>query len=151
MLSQTNFYKNHQGEIVLGLVLGLVSGLVVMIINFPEAFPALASFYPILLLIIGIIILSEIMFWLSPKEKLSKGASIFWHTAKRKLENIFEVLLGLSAIGQVYVLAREIKINIPFEIILKWVGYIGAGIIGIGLVVLVFYIWIKLNSWKYKK
>lgn len=138
------------GGLVGGLVCGLVGGLVVILCNWSEALPFLTQFYPIILLILGIIILSEILFWLMPKEKVDKK-KIFWHTCKRKFENIFEVLLGLSAITQIYIFIREIRIKIPYEIILKWIGYIGAGVIFLVLIVGIFYIWIKLNSLKYKR
>jgi hypothetical protein len=136
-----------------GLVWGLVGGLVVILINYKEALPFLAGFYPILFLIFGIIFISEIMFWLMPKEKLNKNVSIFWHTCKRKLENIFEVLLALSGIAQIYILVRELNKYLNYELyqeILKWIGYIGLGILILAIVILVFYVWIKLNEVKYK-
>ena len=57
------------GGLVGGLVCGLVGGLVVILCNWSEALPFLTQFYPIILLILGIIILSEILFWLMPKKK----------------------------------------------------------------------------------
>ena len=137
----------------LGLVLGLVWGLLMILVNWSEALPFLTHFYPILLLILGIIILSEILFWLMPKEKV-KAKNLFWHTCKRKIENIFEVLMGLSAIAQIYIFTRELAKYYNIEttqFILKWIGYIGVGIIGVTLIVGVFYVWIKLNSLKYTK
>ena len=158
-MSQTNFYKKYSEELVWGLVSGLVwglvsglvLGLVVILINFSEALPFLSGLPQIIFLILGIVLISEIMFWLSKKEKLSKGTNIFWHTCKRKLENIFEVLLGFSVIVQIYVFVRELKIRIPFEIILKWIGYIGAGLVCLVAVIIIFYVWIKLNSYKFRK
>ncbi|MFA6074046.1 MAG: hypothetical protein WC758_08065 [Candidatus Woesearchaeota archaeon] len=135
--------------LVSGLVFGLVFGLVVILNNFSEALPFLTGFYPILFLIIGIFLLIELLFILSPKEKLKKDVNILWHTAKRKGECLLEVLLGLSAITQIYILGKEIKQYVPE--ILKWIGYIGAGIIILGIIVLVIYAWLKLNSLKYRK
>lgn len=138
---------------VLGLVAYLVSSLVlsliVILLNFKEALPFLCNFPEWLFLIIGIIIISESMFMLMPKEKLNKKVNVFWHTCKRKLENIFEVLMGLTFISIIYISLREIKVS--FGEVLKYVGYIGVGIIGLGLIVLIFYGWIKLNSLKYKR
>ena len=57
------------GGLVCGLVWGLVWGLVVILINFSEALPFISGFYSILFLILGIILLSEILFWLSKKER----------------------------------------------------------------------------------
>jgi hypothetical protein len=138
--------------LAVGLVWGLVWGLAVLLINFKEAFPFSVNIYPILFLVSGVIILAEILFWLMPKEKIKKGR--FWYTCKRKIENIFEVLLGLSAIGQIYVLGREIGIRFTkeaFEVFMRWAGYIGLGIIVLGLVAGIFYLWIKLNSIKYRR
>ena len=152
--------KEKQEEFVVGLVLGLVwglvgglvGGLVVVLVNFKEALPFISGFYEIGLIILGIIIISEILFWLMDKEKI-KRKKIFWHTLKRKLECIFEVLLGLSAITQIYIFTREIAKHYNkevLEIILKGIGYIGLGIVCLGIIIGIFYIWIKLNSLKYK-
>ena len=135
-----------------GLVFGLASGLIVILFNWSEALFFLTNIYLIILLVVGIIVVSEIMFWLMPNEKV-KPNDIFWHTFKRKMENIFEVLIVLSVITQVYILIREIRIKISEEIIsiiLKWVGYVGEGIIGLAIIILLFYVWIKLNSYKYR-
>ena len=140
--------------LVLGLVGGLVWGLVVILINYKEALPFLTGIPQILFLIFGIIIITEIMFWLMPKEKLRKGINIFWHTIKRKIENIFEVLLGLSGITQIYILTRELNKYLNYQLyqeILKWIGYIGLGILILVIIGLIFYIWIKLNEVKYRK
>jgi SNF family Na+-dependent transporter len=135
-----------------GLVLGLAWGLAVILTNFEEALPFMAGIYPVILLVLGIIVVAEIMFWLSPKEKVKKN--IFWHTCKRKLENIFEVLLGLSAITQIYILIREIRTRFTQEVlheVLRWVGYIGFGLIVLVIIVFIFYLWIKANEYKYKE
>jgi hypothetical protein len=133
--------------LTLELIFGLIFGLIVILVNFKEALPFLYSFYPILFLIIGIILISEIMFWLMPKEKLKKGTNLFWHTCKRKGENILEVLLVLSGIAQIYILTRELNKYVNYQLyleVLKWIGYIGAGLLILGSIVLIFYVWIKL-------
>ncbi len=137
-------------RLVFWLVGGLVWGLVVILVNFPEAFPFLIGLKPILFLILGIIVLVEIVFLLD-KSKPKKKEDRITFTIKRKLEAFFEVLLGLSAIAQIYILGREIDFIKYFPVVLKWIGYIGIGIIVIALIVLIFYIWIKLNSRKYEK
>ena len=134
-----------------GLVFGLVSGLVVILVNFSEALPFLIGLKEILFLIIGIIILVEIMFWCFDKAKPKKKESKFWFTCKRKLENLFEILLGLSAITQIYIFTREIDFFKYYPTILKWIGYIGMGMICIMFVVGLFYLWIKLNELKYRR
>ena len=136
--------------LLFGLVGGLVGGLAVLLTNFPTAFPFLCNFKSILFLVIGVIIISEIMFWLI-KENKPKKKDMFWYTCKRKLESIFEVLLGLSIIGQVYFIFREVKLKNPFPIILKGIGYVGIGIFCLAIIVVLFYLWIKLNEMKYRK
>mgnify|MGYP001584092141 CR=1 FL=1 len=116
-----------------------------LLIHFKEAFPFIAGFYPILLLILGILIIAEILY-LFERHNPKKYKSL-WFVAKRKLENIFEVLLGFSAIGQVYVLAREIRIMQHLPEILKWAGYIGAALIIIYLAWLVIWAYLKLSQW----
>ena len=138
------------GGLAGGLVVGLVWGLVVVLVNFKEALPFISGFYEIGLIILGIIIISEILFWLMDKEKVKKK-KVFWYTCKKKIECIFETLLGLSVIPQIYIFTREIAKHYKevLEIMLQWIGYIGLGVLGIGVIVLIFYIWIKLNSLKY--
>lgn len=132
-----------------GLVYGLVYGLVVIIINFKEAFPFLYNLYPILILIGLIILMSEVLFWMMPKEKIKD--KILWHTTKRKAECIFETLLGFSGISQIYILIREIQVKQYLPEILKWIGYIGFVIFGLLIIFLIGYVWIRLNSLKYKR
>ena len=136
-----------------GLVYGLVYGLVMILYNFSEALPFIDGIIPILILIGLIFLLTELLFLLMPKEKLKKEVNLFWHTAKRKGECLFEVLLGLSAIAQVYIFIRETshyfnKELLDFTLIL--IGYIGLGLSGIIVIGLLFYLWIKLNSVKYQ-
>jgi len=139
------------GGLVYGLVCYLVCGLTVIIVNWDKALPFFTSFPEWFFLVLGILIISEIMFFLTPKEKLKKTTNIFWHTCKRKFENIVEVSLGFSVVAQVYILIREIKVLNYLPEIIKWIGYIGAGAIIVSVIVFVFYIWIKLNSLKYEE
>ena len=138
------------GGLVGSLFGGLVWGLAVILINLTEALPFINGTLPILGLIFGLIILVEIFFWLSPKEKVTKE-DIIKHTLLRKGEALLEVLIIFSAITQIYILTREIDFIKYFPEILKWVGYIGLGLIGIGIICLIGYTFIKLNSLKYSK
>ncbi|MCG3218564.1 MAG: hypothetical protein KAR35_06145, partial [Candidatus Heimdallarchaeota archaeon] len=94
--------------------------------------------------------LMEILFWLSPKEKIKKK-DLLKHTLLRKGEALLETLMIFSAIIYVYIFTREIDFVKCFPEILKWTGYIGVGIIGLGLLILIGYGFIKLNSMKYSK
>src|SRR3990167_11039836 len=180
MITNTKFYQENKKELVLGLVwglivglvlglvlglvwglvlglvwgliVGLVLGLVVILVNFPEAFPFLTQFKTIVYLIFGIIVLIEIWFWLDNSKK-PKSESLTKFTLKRKFEAFVEVMLGLSGIAQIYILIREGSKYLTQEVmneILKWVGYIEAGIVGLVVIVFVIYLWIKLNELKYK-
>ena len=58
------------------------------------------------------------------------------------LEYVNEQLYKIGSLPSAY--------NI-FPEIVKWIGYIGAGIIGLGLIAGLFYLWIRLNMMKYKR
>ena len=166
MITQTMFYKNHKEELAFGLAFGLVfglafglasglafglvSGLVVILVNFSEAFPFISGVQEIILIVLGILILVEIFFWLDG-EKKTKRISLTKFTLKKKFEAFCEVLLGLSGIAQIYILSREVQIRNYFPVILRWIGYIGVGILVLGLVILIIYLWVKFNEQKYKR
>ena len=132
--------------LVCGLVYGLVSGLVVILIKFAEALPFINGTLPVFGLIFGLIILMEILFWLSPKEKVKKK-NLFQHTLLRKGESLLKTLIIFSAITQIYILAREVDFVKYFPEILKCIGYIGY----IGCIGYIGYYFIKINSLKYSK
>ena len=172
MITQTKFYKEYKEEIVTGLAAGLAwglatglvaglatglvtglawglaTGLVVILVNFPEAFPFISGIQEIALVILGILFIIELFFWLD-RAKKPKGISTLKFTLKNKFESFLEVMLGLSAIAQIYILIREARPYYPE--ILKWIGYIGAGAIVLIVIALIIYLWIKLNEQKYKK
>lgn len=137
--------------LLFGLFFGLFFGLAVILCNFTEAFPFINGFYPILYLIIGIFLLVELFYWLSPKEKVKKK-DILVHTLKRKGEALFEVLMLLSAIAQIYILVRECSKYFNKEMlqfILMLIGYVGLGTICIIVIIFIGYLFIKLNNLKY--
>jgi len=137
------------GVVIWGVVVSLIAGLVIILVNFKEAYPFLNGFYPILILIFALVFISEILFWLMDKEKVKKK-NIFKHTLKRKSECIFETLLGFSLISQIYILIREIQLKQYLPVIIKWIGYLGIGLICLIGIIFIFYIWIKLNTIKYR-
>jgi hypothetical protein len=122
----------------------------VILCHFTQALPFIQGFWPIALLVIGIFMLSEFMFWLE-HEDMKKIKNIFWHTVWKKFQNIFEALLGLSAIAQVYILFRDVKINIDWSAVGKVIVSVSGWITIILSAFGVFYIWIMLNSLKYKR
>lgn len=137
------------GGLFFGLFGGLVGGLVVILTNFTEALPFIQGALPIIFLIFGLFLLIEILFWLSPKEKVKKK-NVVKHTLLRKGEALLETLMIFSAITQIYVFTRDIDFVKYSPEILTRIGYIGAGAIGLGLLILIGYAFIKLNSLKYR-
>lgn len=141
--------KNSNVRGFIGGFISLGCGILInLLFNFSESFPFIKGFLPVLGLIGIIILIAEIMHWNTKEKKPKKN--VFWYTCKRKIENIFEVILCVSVIGSIYVLIRDVDIIKYFPIILKLMGYIGLSIIALGIVVGVFYLWIRVNMLKYK-
>ena len=70
-------------------------------------------------------------------------------TIQKKFESLFEagiIIFGLNAIWEILLKLKE-----HWQVILKWVGYIGAGAIIIIIVLGILYSYIKLNGLKYRK
>lgn len=94
-----------------------------------------------------LLILTELLF-LIDKEKPSENEDKFNFTAKKKLESFIDAvlfLMGLNAIG-----GLVIRLKDYWEIILKWIINIGVYAIAIAVIVGLLYLYIKLNSLKYK-
>ena len=97
--------------------------------------------------------MTEIIFWLFDNSKPKLRENIFKFTLKRKLIDFltaaFVFIQLIRSIETYKVVYPQLKQYFPE--ILKWIGYIGLGIIILGLIVLVGYFWIKLNEIKYKR
>ena len=109
------------------------------------------SFIPIwLFILIGIIIL-ETCFWLD-KQKPKKKQNKLWFTIGKKLEALLESIAILGTLNLIRLSIKWIiSWKIPWEAIIKWIGYIGIGLAALFATGLVLYLYIKLNSLKYKK
>ncbi len=109
------------------------------------------SFIPIwLFILIGIIIL-ETCFWLD-KQKPKKKQNKLWFTVGKKLEALLESIAILGTLNLIRLLIKWIiSWKIPWETIITWIGYIGIGLAALFVTGLVLYLYIKLNSLKYKK
>jgi hypothetical protein len=133
--------------LAVGLVAGLGFGLAVGLANLFQLIPK--EFLWIFLLVAGIIILSEFLFYGKGYESGSK----FWFTCKRKLEAILEssiiIINGLNI--RWLIVKYDLFNKIPYKIVLKWIGYIGVGIIILALIIGLFYLWIKINEFRVKK
>ncbi len=116
-------------------------GLASLIIRYP-------TFIPLwILIILGIIIL-EALFWLD-KSKPSGWQNKITFTLLKKGEALLETIAILGCLNLIRLAIEKIKIFEHWDIVLKWVGYIGVGIICLGVLFIVGYIYLKLNSLKY--
>ena len=158
--------ENLEDELIVGLFVGLFMGLFVgliggligglgyflaffiflgltsLILHFP-------NFIPLGLFILLGIILIEFFFWFDtqkPKKKQDK----FWFTCLKKGEAILEAVAILGYLNLARLTIEKIIRFRSWDIILKWVGYIGAGLIGLGILASLIWLYVKLNSLKYE-
>ena len=130
-----------------GLAFGLAAGLAAGLAKISQLIPQ--EFLRIFLLIVGIIILSELLFYGGGY----KSGNRFWFTAKRKIESILESLIIIINVLNIRRLFVEYDIlnKISYELILNWIGYIGIGIIALGIIIGIFYLWTKINELRVRK
>jgi len=123
------------------LFIGVLS-IVCLFIRFPNI--------PIWTVVLVGLVLLELFFWLD-KDKPKKKESKFWFAAGKKLEALFEsiVVLGILNLGRLAF--NKLRLFENWNVILKWIGYIGAGLIALALVVGIIWLYIYLNSLKYKE
>lgn len=139
--------------LIAGLIGGLIWGLGYFLVFF--WFLGLASlishfpnFIPLWLFILLGIILIEFFFWFDtqkPKKKQSK----FWFTCLKKVEAILETIAVLGYLNLARLTIEKIARFKNWDVILKWTGYIGAGLIVLVVIVGIIWLYIKLNSMKY--
>ena len=134
---------------VLGILGGVFSflgffifaGLASLISHYP-------SFLPLwLFFVIGFVLL-EMFFWLDSR-KPDKKQSKFGFTVLKKIESIVEAVAVLGIVNLIRLGINKLRIFEQWDIILKWIGYIGASLIALAVVVGLIYLYIKLNSLKY--
>jgi hypothetical protein len=121
-----------------------------LLFNSNRLFPFLFNIKSMIWFLIVIFFCVEFIFFFE-KEKIKKikKDKVLFHTLKQKLYNILDIFLIVSFLGQVYLIKEFLKEYASF--IYKCMIYfgIGSGIIFIFFVLL--YIWLKINSLKYKK
>src|SRR3990167_3444278 len=131
--------------LAVGLVAGLAVGLVAGLVSISETLPLPIPLWSIILLFI---FLMEFLFYLNdlkPKYKENK----VWFTAKRKLEAGFEALLILVWINNIRFLVKTYQIDwAKFGVAVE---YLVVGLVGLGIIGLIIYAFLKLNSLRYKK
>src|SRR3990167_8908721 len=84
---ESKLLKKYKADLVAGLAFGLAAGLAAGLAKISQLIPQ--EFLRIFLLIVGIIILSELLFYGGGY----KSGNRFWFTAKRKIESILESLI----------------------------------------------------------
>ena len=121
-----------------GLVGGLAGGLAVGLANLSQLMPV--NFLSITALILGTFILAEILYGFNDKEKKPTLGRIAW----LKADSVFcSLLIIINSLNIVW-LCRNTRID--FDVVLQWIGYIGAGIISIAAVGGAIYLWLLWNK-----
>ena len=131
--------KSFKSTIVLVFIV-LLGGVVIGLIN---------KLLPLWIIGFILFLIMEAFFWIDNSKPYKKDNK-FWYTIKKKAENLFEaiLILGLS-FYVIYIVENINRVNIPWASVLKVSGYVFLGIIGIGLIAGLFWLYIKLNSLKY--
>ena len=135
-----------------GLALGLAGGLGSIVGLSTLVFFQDSTVAMIPGLIVLLILTTEIIFWLDKKQPKKKESRMIF-TLKRKSIAIFKASFLITQIGGIFALGRRaipyLKDNLPT--IIKWLGYIGIGLIALAVIVGIIYLWIHLNSLKYRE
>lgn len=98
-----------------------------------------------LVVAVVLLIITEIKFWTDSEKKPSHESIMRW-TVYIKLKSLgFALLTGVNIFG-IYSLVQNHR-----ETVLKWIGYLGAGIIIVAITIGAIYGYFWLNSFKYRK
>ena len=126
------------GGLAWGIAGGLAWGLAWGLVNISQLMSL--DIFSIILLIIITIILAEILYGFNKKEKKITWEKVIWLKIDAIFTSLLIIINGLNARWAV----NHIKIN--FDIVLRWVGYIGAGLIILGIIGGVIYLWLLWNK-----
>jgi MFS family permease len=133
------------GGLAWGLAWGLVGGLAVGFISLFK-YP-LSIHYGWIILIW--FLLMEFIYWLEPRKKVSKN-QIMGKTILKKLESGFEAIALISLFNLIRIGIKNIS-RFPIDVVLDWIGYIGLGISGVGVLIFIGWVYFKLNALKYAR
>lgn len=127
------------------ITLGIITGITSIILFFVD------YDYNWLYLVIFVLIITELIFWFDDEKPTKKENKLFFTT------KIKSICLGMATLGVIITIGLSNLINrlikllsIYWQTILKWIGYIGVGILGIAIIWGIVYIYLLLNSLKYK-
>ena len=137
-----NWLEKKDEELAVGLAWalawGLAFGLAFGLANLSQLMPV--NFLSITALILGTFILAEILYGFNGKEKKPTLGRIAW----LKADSVFcSLLIIINSLNIVW-LCRNTRID--FDVVLQWIGYIGAGIISIAAVGGAIYLWLLWNK-----
>src|SRR3990167_8016961 len=141
------------GGLILGLILGLIWGLGSVIgVNIITSFTTLS--FEWYWYILTLLLITEVIFWFLDKSKPKKKDNTLLFTAKRKF---FGFLWALGIMTQIlggYYNLQKLRVFITPTVLeegIKWIEYIGSGLILLTIIISGVYIYISLNSLKYKR
>ena len=130
------------GGLVFGLAFGLAGGLVFGLAGgLTNHSQLLEGLFPIWILAVSIILISEVFFILD-KGKPKDKENTFTFTLKKKAENLIESSIIIVNLLNLNYVIKYVDLS-PYFI---YVGYLGLGII----ILAIGYGWIKVNEMKYK-
>ena len=128
-----------------GITLGIVFGILSIIFFFIDY--KLNWLFLILTIAIG-----EIIYWLDNKKPKKQDNKILFTAGRKSLAMLYSGVILVVIVGGYSLIIRIEKFLINYDyIILKWLGYIGVGLVGLGIALSVIYMYLWLNSLKYRK
>ncbi len=128
-----------------GITLGIVFGILSIIFFFIDY--KLNWLFLILTIAIG-----EIIYWLDNKKPKKQDNKILFTARRKSLAMLYSGVILVVIVGGYSLIIRIEKFLINYDyIILKWLGYIGVGLVGLGIALSVIYMYFWLNNLKYRK
>ncbi len=117
------------------------------------------NFLPFWIFVIIELTVLEIFFWLDKEKpkiskrlsKREKGKRRWWFTLEKKGEALLETILVLGYLNLGRIAIAKLNLSQNWDILLNWIGYVGYGIIILAFLIGLIYLYIKLNSLRYKK
>ena len=141
--------KNEDGCIMFSafFIFGIILGLFLLFFDLPTQIPLWT-------ILVGGFVLVEIIYWLTPIEKVKKKSrkknDTFKKALKLKVSCILDVLCFIGLTQLLYSGIKRIDLEEILDILIV-IGLTIVCIIGLAAVLGIFYLWIKLNERKFKK
>ena len=124
-----------------GLVAALAGGLVGGLANLSELLPL--NMLNVIGLIIAVLVLSEILFIIFTEKKKNPS----WkYVLEHKIESLFESLLIIINLLNIKWIVRNVDFAKYLPSIVKWIGYIGIGILCLAVIIGLGYLWVQANK-----